>query len=219
MPHFLGGHICPKMSRSFPGSVLGASGSVRRESSQTPGGLAQGHRQWTVAASAPLRPGDRVTAARAGVQARRALLRPCALKDLTLTSPTTPRHRTECPGRPQGLRGGGHGVARSGPRGPPSRAGRCAVFVVGRCHGMLRRLSAEAQRQVWLSPAIPGPGRWVAPSPVTLRGQILEAGRDVVSSPHARRPPSARGSIYTTVVAKHCKLPATVDPPPCPRGS
>lgn len=146
-------------------------------------------------------------------------LRPCALKDLTLTSPTTPRHRTECPGRPQGLRGGGHGVARSGPRGPPSRAGRCAVFVVGRCHGMLRRLSAEAQRQVWLSPAIPGPGRWVAPSPVTLRGQILEAGRDVVSSPHARRPPSARGSIYTTVVAKHCKLPATVDPPPCPRGS
>lgn len=36
MPHFLGGHICPKISRSFPVSVLGTSGSVRRGSSMVP---------------------------------------------------------------------------------------------------------------------------------------------------------------------------------------
>lgn len=175
MPRFLSGHLCPEISGSFLGSVLGTS-AVRQGSSCAAlvrhgagglRGLAQGHRE---AAEEVAEPGLRLPARCASLGA--------ALQDPELG------YRSTVPFW-GGLRGGGwtlhlqkpdktkvpkRRVARCPQRAPgevalrgllrPSvacraRLGSCAVFVVGSCHATRRRLSGEAQGQVWLSPVIP----------------------------------------------------------------
>lgn len=136
MPHFLGGHICPKMSKSFPVSVLGASGSVRRQSSVVPlssvqpetwgscsrsqggsGGSCKQRLDGGRQRPAPAR-GSGYSGLSRGAGPPCPSVPVCAEGLDTFRNPTPPTHRSTVPLlSSQGLWGGGLGVARSGPRG------------------------------------------------------------------------------------------------------
>lgn len=206
MPCFLGGHLHPGTSGSFLVSVLGTSGSVRQGGSPAPtvsacghrlgaSGLAQGHwaaaeevgKQWRLWPPAPCSsPGIGLQRVGPVWKTTAAPLRLCVVEKIGLLAfrnLTKRRHQgARTPAVLRGPLGVGLRVACSAPglsAEPGLATVPCLLWAVA-----TPRSAEEAPRQVLPQPAWPG-RVGVAPSPVSLRGPILDTGHSAYHIPSA----------------------------------